>query len=66
MCSIAVDKDSFANSLSLAPPDSAVITGPSSVAEGQAFQLSCSANGWPPPSIQVKHVHPKLILRSIM
>ena len=37
----------------IAPPDGAVITGPSSVAEGHAFQLACSANGWPPPTYTV-------------
>ena len=37
----------------VAPPDVVTISGPSSVTEGQSFQLTCSANGWPPPSYEV-------------
>lgn len=40
-------------SLTAAAPDDVMASGPSSVTEGQPFQLTCSAIGWPLPSIAV-------------
>ena len=42
--------------LSTAPPGSVMITAPNTVTEGHAFQLTCAANGWPPPTYDVMNV----------